>query len=176
MSVAHRIDGRTEEQVGNRSIRYQTLMTTDEHVPLRPTFQKLEMSLTYISNKSLTHPGQSLGGTQNWWTNRRTSRKPINQISGGQTYYFKIINGKVLQQWPNTHDYLHIANNPDYNRLCINEIHLPIHEGFLGRISSSEGTPGFLSVQQIYGLLTYHMALGKSSGALKPSPCPSGPE
>ena len=42
-----------------------TLMTTDEHVPLRPTFQKLEMSLTYISNKSLTHPGQSLGGTQN---------------------------------------------------------------------------------------------------------------
>ena len=41
-----------------------TLMTTDELVPLRPTFQKLEMSLTHISNKSLTHP-VDVGGTQN---------------------------------------------------------------------------------------------------------------
>ena len=60
-------------------------MTTDEHVPLRPTFQKLEMSLTHISNKSLTHP-VDVGGTQNWWTNRRTSRKPINQISDTHDY------------------------------------------------------------------------------------------
>ena len=41
-----------------------TLMTTDEFVPLGPTFQKLEMSLT----------------------NRRTSRKPINQISDTHDY------------------------------------------------------------------------------------------
>ena len=52
-------------QSTSRMINQIILMTTDEHVPLTPTFQKLEMSLTYISNKSLTHPGQSLGGTQN---------------------------------------------------------------------------------------------------------------
>ena len=40
------------------------IMITDEHVPLRPAFQKLEMPLTHISNKSLTHHGQSLSGTQ----------------------------------------------------------------------------------------------------------------
>ena len=45
-------------------IKQIILMTTDEHVPLRPTFQKLEMSLTHISNKSLTHP-VDVGGTQN---------------------------------------------------------------------------------------------------------------
>ena len=100
MSVAHRIDGRTDEQVGNRSIRYQA-------------------------------------------AKRITSRSSMAK-------YFSSYQTRMI-----------IANNPDYNRLCINEINLPIHEGFLGRISSSEGTPGFLSVQQIYGLLTYHMALGK---------------
>ena len=39
-------------------------MITDEHAPLGPTFQKLVTSLTYISNKSLTHHGQYLNGTQ----------------------------------------------------------------------------------------------------------------
>ena len=46
-------------------IKQITLMTTDEHVPLRPTFQKLEMFVQLISNISLTHPGKSLSGTQN---------------------------------------------------------------------------------------------------------------
>ena len=46
-------------------IKQIILMTTDEHVPLRPTFQKLEMFVQLISNISLTHPGKSLSGTQN---------------------------------------------------------------------------------------------------------------
>ena len=46
-------------------IKQIILMTTDEHVPLRPTFQKLEMFVQPISNISLTHPGKSLSGTQN---------------------------------------------------------------------------------------------------------------
>ena len=82
--MAHRVDGQTKSlQVQDRSIRYQadvcitsrsmmtkyrsndqTFMITDECAPLRPTFQKLEISLTYKSNKSLTHHGQSLSGTQ----------------------------------------------------------------------------------------------------------------
>ena len=51
-------------QSTSRMINQIILMTTDEHVPLRPTFQKLELSLTHISNKSLTHP-VDVGGTQN---------------------------------------------------------------------------------------------------------------
>ena len=39
-------------QSTSRMINQIILMTTDEHVPLTPTFQKLEMSLMYISNKS----------------------------------------------------------------------------------------------------------------------------
>ena len=93
-------------------IKQITLMTTDEHVPLRPTFQKLEISLTYKSNKSLTHHGQSLSGTQ-LMDKLKAFKSETDQSVIRQTY--------VLLQ---NHQYL------SDDQIMITDEHVPLRPAF----------------------------------------------